>query len=213
MPAATFQVCIHGKAPSDTEPFAFACERERAVIVLCDGAGSWGRGVEAADAAAKPMLDSLIRYSGDETAFHHSFDVATACAARFGDFFDATFSAVVAVVTAQAARLAWAGHTGGLLLRSGIVIERARARTLATELARAGTIPWEDIATHRLRHVAMDAVSGDQPPVFDTAMWHVHSGDRLFLGTHLADVVPEMVNDISLVAKHNVLISVDIPGL
>jgi serine/threonine protein phosphatase PrpC len=213
MPAPNFRVSVHGSAPSGTKPFAFICERNRAVVVLCDGAGSWGRGIEAANASATPMLDSLIRHVSDEAPFQSSFDVATDCASRFVDDFGAGFSAVLAVVTTDTAKLAWAGHASALVTRKSTVIERAHVRTIATELARVGTITPEEIATHRLHRVTTTAIFGDQSPDFDTTTWRVQPGDRVYFGSHFNDLVPEdTVDDVALAAKykHNVLLSLDI---
>lgn len=159
------------------------------------------------------MLDLIIRCESDVVPFLHAFDLAADCAAAFvDDEFGAGFSAVIAVVTSDSVKLAWAGHTSALLTRNAIVIERACVRTLAAELGRAGTITQEQVATHRFHRITTNGISGNKPPDFDITEWRINSGDRLYLGRYLNEFMPgEKINDAALVANHkyNVLLMVD----
>lgn len=216
MPPYTFHISVLGKAPDDTDPFGFLSVPGSAAIVLCSGSGSWGNGVVAAGAAAKPMLEALIADHAGAPQFQLAFETGARIAAEHSDSdFGADFSAVVATFTNDTAEFAWAGHSGALLVRDEHVVMRTRASTLANELIKRGTITSEEALTRyrQYQNIATTSIAGHAPPQFERATWPIRDGDVFYFGTHLDHRVPsDVIDDVLLWERftHTVLITVDV---
>lgn len=76
------------------------------------------------------------------------------------------------------------GHVGDsrlYLLRNGDVSQLSSDHTLASELARAGVITWEEVEDHPMSHILTRSIGTQAAVAVDTLVLDVLPGDRLLL--------------------------------
>jgi PPM family protein phosphatase len=198
--------------PKPGEPFAVeALDDAGAALVVCDGTGSWGDGVEASRRGAALFAGLLSRGAGDPherllAAFHEvSTRIVSAPRPADDEFFDSAFSATAALVVSDEVYLAWAGDCLGYLFREGDIIHRLEPHTLVRQLLELGKITPEQalepqiakLANVIARVVAAHAPGQPPSPPELAGPWSLRPGDTLLICSRQ---VRQTVSDEELLA-------------
>jgi serine/threonine protein phosphatase PrpC len=182
--------------PRPGEPFAVAAlDHESAALVVCDGTGSWGDGVDAARRGAALFAELLARGGGEPherllAAFAEvSTRIVSAPRGADDEPFDSAFSAAAALVVGDEVYLAWAGDCLGYLFREGGLVARLEPHTLIRQFLELGKItPGQALEPEiaRFSNVITKVVAAHAPgqppsPPELAGPWALRPGDTLLI--------------------------------